>query len=506
MTLEVEVSRAPRRPGELRALVDGVEAARPEDEADWIEWKSDLNLADKETRAVLARHVIGMANRRVEEAGRFAEGFGFILVGVEPGNRCGVSPVDLAELDAGIEPYLGSAGPRWTASYDTAHDRASVLIITVDPPRHGDRIHTLYRDFGKYRAGDIFVRKSARTERAGPGDIDYLTQRAAKRHLRLELDVRIEPATPLVRPLVGLADFIDSWLARQRNRLLAPLHNSALGPPHGEGSLSLDQAQVRTLRTAPRGGRELTDLETAALVAARRGRGNPFGRLVVYAERRTPDDYRQEVESYLTICRRTLLWHAYSAYLHQAGPAFSVEIANKVERNFRDVEVLVICDEDSCEFAGYIAASRAHTNRWSNLAHCWRLPPPPFGPQITASRPPTDDIYWRSVIESMKPGWQHEKIATEQLRPKATYRQDCYFIATNPDTVAPMRWEATAVNVDGRIEGALTAQVGGPPLFAAELLQPVLADLPDFLLQPWEPPGDMEIFSHPRARGLGEQY
>lgn len=113
---------------------------------------------------MLARHIIGMANRRVEEAGRFVGGFGYVLIGIEPGNRCGVSPVDPADLRAGIASYLGSHGPRWTASY-VAEDAPPVLIIAVDPPRDGDPIYTLHRDFERYRAGDIFVRKLGSTER-----------------------------------------------------------------------------------------------------------------------------------------------------------------------------------------------------------------------------------------------------------------------------------------------------------------------------------------------------
>ena len=158
-----------------------VEGAAAEDENEWIEWKSDLDFSVKETYFTLARHIIGMSNRRVDEAGRFVEGFGYLLVGVEPGNRCGIAPVDPADLRGGIAPYLGPLGPRWTARYDTI-DGPQVLIIIVNPPQYGDPLHALYREFGNnkvgnYRLGEIFVRKLGSTERADPGDLDYLAER-----------------------------------------------------------------------------------------------------------------------------------------------------------------------------------------------------------------------------------------------------------------------------------------------------------------------------------------
>ncbi len=179
MSLRFDTSRAPRTPRQLHDLVSAVGQAAAEDESEWIEWKSTLDLGTKETRATLARHIIGMANRRTGEAARFVEGIGFILVGIEPGGRRGVTPVDFADLERGIYSYLGPHGPRWTASYDT-DGGAPVLIIAVDPPQDGDVIHTLHREYEKYRPGDIFVRKLASTEKADAGDLDYLAQRRVR--------------------------------------------------------------------------------------------------------------------------------------------------------------------------------------------------------------------------------------------------------------------------------------------------------------------------------------
>lgn len=180
MSLVISTSRALLSSQELHGLVSAVEAAVPEDETEWIEWKSSLDLAARDTRATLARHIIGMANRRAAEAARFADGYGYILVGVEPGNRRGVKAVDPADLQPGIAPYLGSHGPRWTARYETIGG-PPVLVIIVNPPQPGDPIHALHRAFANYQVGDIFVRKLGSTERADPGDWDYLAHRRVAR-------------------------------------------------------------------------------------------------------------------------------------------------------------------------------------------------------------------------------------------------------------------------------------------------------------------------------------
>ena len=175
----IATSRALLQPAELHRLVRAVEAAQHEDEDEWIEWKSCLDLREKATHVKLACQIVAMANRRVAEAARFAEGFGYVLVGVEPGNRCGVTRVDFADLRPGVERYLGFHGPCWTPRYDTA-DGSSVLVIVVDPPEYSHRAHCIVREFAGIRAGAIFVRKGSQTINADPDDLDYLTHRAAR--------------------------------------------------------------------------------------------------------------------------------------------------------------------------------------------------------------------------------------------------------------------------------------------------------------------------------------
>lgn len=178
MALVVDASRALRSPHELTALVEAVLNASMNDESDWIEWKSRLDLREKDSQGKIARHVLGIANRRPEHASRYARGCGYIAVGVEPGNCAGVAEIDPAILGDGLQQYLGSEGPGWGLHY-VSRNRTPVLMVTVEPPRIGDRIFTLQKQFAKYTAGTVFVRKPGRTVQAGPSDIRILEERFA---------------------------------------------------------------------------------------------------------------------------------------------------------------------------------------------------------------------------------------------------------------------------------------------------------------------------------------
>ncbi|MER7576230.1 ATP-binding protein [Streptomyces sp. NPDC126514] len=143
MTLNVSTDRPLRSPRQLLELVTAIRDAGEHDENDWIEWKSSYDLTKKEVRATLARHIIGMANRMPEKSAAFCQGHGYIAIGVEPGNVEGVTSIDLADLDSGLQPYLGHQGPpEWSASY-VSLDGCTILGITVEPPQMGDLIHTL---------------------------------------------------------------------------------------------------------------------------------------------------------------------------------------------------------------------------------------------------------------------------------------------------------------------------------------------------------------------------
>src|SRR5688500_15853364 len=113
MALEINTSHALRRPSDLLALVRAILSAHTDEETDWLEWKSTLDLTSHAGRVHLARGILGLANRMPERAAHYCEGLGYLVVGAEPGNLAGVSPIDTAKLDDGLKPFLGPPGPVW---------------------------------------------------------------------------------------------------------------------------------------------------------------------------------------------------------------------------------------------------------------------------------------------------------------------------------------------------------------------------------------------------------
>ncbi|WP_345528033.1 hypothetical protein [Streptomyces showdoensis] len=107
MALEFDTRRPPVRASQYLELVKAVRAASAADELDWLEWKSTLefqpkNKADKSARAHLARAIIGFANRQPDVALRNVEGYGLLVVGVDPEGYYGVDELDSVELERWI--------------------------------------------------------------------------------------------------------------------------------------------------------------------------------------------------------------------------------------------------------------------------------------------------------------------------------------------------------------------------------------------------------------------
>jgi hypothetical protein len=176
VAVDVDPTRALRNPQEISGLVNAVVNARESDESDWIEWKRSLDLRRKDTQGTIARHILGMANRQPGHAARHTGGCGYIVVGAEPSNCAGVEETDPAVVGQGIQPFLGSDGPGWSMQY-VQYNGMPVLVVIVEPPRFGDRIFTLQKEFAKYLAGTVFVRRQGRTVQAEPGDIRSLEDR-----------------------------------------------------------------------------------------------------------------------------------------------------------------------------------------------------------------------------------------------------------------------------------------------------------------------------------------
>jgi hypothetical protein len=223
MAVQIDTSRALRRPDELAALVAAVLKALPADELDWIEWKSGLDLSTKSVQGTMARHILGMANRQPDAAATHTQGCGYIVVGAEPGIASGVVPIDPAQLSQGILAYAGSDGPAWSPHY-RQDGSVTVLVVVVEPPQSGQRAFTLRREFSvgskTYRAGTVFVRQHGRTEIAGPDDIRALEDRYAAPGRQAEAHAREMLEIEKARHAAEEVERRRRWLA-EMSRLIA---------------------------------------------------------------------------------------------------------------------------------------------------------------------------------------------------------------------------------------------------------------------------------------------
>lgn len=182
MAIVLDTSEALQTHDELVALVRAVHNARPEDETHSLEWKASYaNLTSDSTSYAIARAILGMANRSVSVARATFQGFGYILIGVEPGALAGQQVPDSAVLLNAVRRYTGPGRPVWDPR-TVSVDGKQVLVISVQSPRPGDRIAVLYKSYqpekgSLVKEGTIFVRQAGATEPASRADLDMLQQR-----------------------------------------------------------------------------------------------------------------------------------------------------------------------------------------------------------------------------------------------------------------------------------------------------------------------------------------
>jgi hypothetical protein len=220
-------------PSQLRRLAEAVRDAGPHDEATWIEWKSTLDLRAPHARVHLVKQTLGFGNRPPDEAAKRAGGYGYLLVGVEPGSVLGVDSVDPSEMEQDLTPYLGP-DLVWSAEY-VSLDGKSVLIVVVNPPKFGDPIHYLRKGLPRpnpakgarfvHPEHTVFVRKNGRTVKAEPEDWQMLHQRFAAAQNRLEVD--LVAARPHIERIADFPEHVTAHLDRHPQRLLA--HPTRLG-------------------------------------------------------------------------------------------------------------------------------------------------------------------------------------------------------------------------------------------------------------------------------------
>ncbi len=468
MTFDFDTTRAARSPVARRRLVDAVLAAAPyEQELDWIEWKSPHDIQSH--RGVIAKQILGFANREVGRAALHAEGCGYLLLGAAPGNDLvGVDTVDFADLTNWLDPYVGGIeGPQWDPAYvDVGGTKA--LLITVDAPRDGDRPWPLRREWNPGRpgealqAGAIFTRRLGKTVPADAAEQDMLWRRSRATSRRLAVDVRRSDAAVL-RTFDASPEAIARWVEKERKRLLRPL-----APRRAPSSPEILGGEFEA------GASSLARLADLARV----------GNLIGLPEDRTEEEYRSEVDAYLDSASAAMPGHARWLAVKRRLAVLPVHVVNLTEIPYAEFEVQL-------HIPGAVHA-------WWTPWHAEPRPrfpsaPRTWGPRTSGLLPFLGETYrphlgsavLNSPIADAPRGWiRNSKSAMVSflpfdLRPTETWGLDEVLLAVGSalagQTIS-VRWEATSTNAHGRETGEFEVTFASEPLALPDLLTKEDAD------------------------------
>lgn len=226
MTLEYDASIQPVRPSQKSELLGAIYSAADEDETDWLEWKSELDLSERKGQFTVARQILGAANRSPNDAVQWVNGFGYIAVGLEPGRVDGVERVDPADLEGRLQKYLGDGdGPSYSPSYHDFRGK-TVLLVEVSPPRIGSRSFPLRKTFTDSKEGTIFVRRGGSTHPASSAEIRMLEDRMLGASGEQSARIEVRCPTHILRP-TATAGYKRTFIEKRRHGLLSSVPEPA---------------------------------------------------------------------------------------------------------------------------------------------------------------------------------------------------------------------------------------------------------------------------------------
>lgn len=472
MAIDLDTRAAIRHP-DLGRIVQAVVDADAHDEADWIEWKSDLDLSTKKGCFPIARTILGMANR-MPAAALVCEGLGYVVVGAEPGNLFGVVSVDPADLDQILEPWLGGVeGPRYVPTYVLIEGK-KVLIVVVEAPKNGDPIYTLRKEFEGGRDGDVFVRKSGRTERANSADLKALVERAAAVSVAApDLEVSLVGDVPLSWfDLTTIDSVVVAWVGDRRREMESAAraeerrrHPETTPVPNYENFDTTASIMADYAHQQAHLARMVRDATRMASIAG----------LADEPDKRTLDEYLDEVEAWGESATNAGPAVLVDRYLRARHGLVAVRVHNPSGRYLPKVLV-----EVHFEWARVSSPEREYPEQ--------RLPaePRPYGEptpsalaQSLSFSPRIDPSVFASVGRPPMPqrSWTEEgsvRIVFDvgDLRQEDTDMSDDHYLflpERPPDGTLHGTWKATVPDVHGVIRGTLGVPIREDPVELQEL-------------------------------------
>ena len=445
MALNLDSSRPLVSTAQKRELVEAVrDAAASESEPDWLEWKSTVDLSEKRWQFEIARFVLGAGNRMPDRAARAADGHAYMLLGVEPQNLCGVARIDNAQLEQGVSAYTGHDGPHWSPEYVEV-DSSDVLLVTIAPPKPGDRIHTLAKEWDVYRNGTVFVRRAGKTEQATSAEMRQLQERLLGAQSRPQLDINVELFRPdfVLTPIDLRVSSVDEWIEVERRRLARPKpvkRKPDLTDPHGVAAVIADQFAA-----------------TQSIIQSAAAALGPVTR----PEDRTPEEYDGQVESYLASARAGIAALAAEKAVSSRLNVVRLALRNRTADNYEEVAVDVYLPGDAWAYNNLDEA-------FEGLRDI-EAPPRTWGPRtvngLGLSMPTIPRV---NPIRLSTPTIHNDGSATIEytsvhLRPEAVRPLSAvHIVAVSGIEELIGEWQATSKSVSGVARGTVAMPLGDP--------------------------------------------
>ncbi|GAB3285137.1 hypothetical protein [Parasphingorhabdus pacifica] len=169
----------------LRRILEHVLVLGDEAETSYLEVKSSLDLTKTAGVAKVAKFLLGVANRRPQEAVRNFQGYAVLVIGAQKGQTQGIPRgVEAHELEDRLRPYLGPQFPAFEFGRIGVDADREVLFLIAQPPQEGQGIFPCHKSFqGEDRRdnlddGAIYVRGASNTRPARAGEVLGLVERA----------------------------------------------------------------------------------------------------------------------------------------------------------------------------------------------------------------------------------------------------------------------------------------------------------------------------------------
>lgn len=331
--------------------------------------------------------------------------------------------------------------PGWLTILLTVLTAAAAIVVAALLPSHGWELGL------KIALGAVFAGSAVGLPR--------LDQWQRQQEARLRVELEADPPSLAIPMWTDGQDVIDVRASEEETACLASLAPKPEPPKQS-------------------GRRELTPAEKLKLSGITR-EFEKFTATFTRPENRMQDQYREEVQRYLSDYREYLSEKLRRRYIESAG-LLRVNLHNPTDRTFEDVlaevylpgEVEALDPSDEPEVQDYAPERPREFGTSQPLA---LFTPQLYAPSHMAA------MLGRGAASRHGPvidnsGSARIRYQPILLRPHATVPLDdvVLFVRERPGSVITGTWQATATNAQGRAEGTLEVRVAHTPLAVDELL------------------------------------